>query len=694
MRKLTHPMLRGWALAILFPTALSAQQPAVSTPVSEQLANARHTIGQPYGSAPFSFVAGKNLHQPVPDAAMLELSLSDVRRLWADRPSYLMLNLPGTGQHAPFELELTLRSPLTKDFRVTTSSGQTEPYIPGNHYRGTLKGQPNTLVALSVFKDEVFGVIAMPDKGNLVLGRLNKPGNTTGYVLYADRKLHGSSKGCMTIGPSTYAEQVRQSLLEAETMGKVPGSKCVQVYLECGYGLYQEKGSVAAVTNFVTAIFNNVAVLYANESISTAVSEVHVWNTPDSYPGNDAKNALMAFRAARPSFNGDLALLADIDDPGAGGTAFLNGLCKDTSRYGYTNIENSLVTVPAYSWNAHVMTHEMGHILGSPHTHDCVWGALIPSALDNCEPSSVGSCEPRPTPTNGGTIMSYCHLTSHGVNFSNGFGMQPGYLVRDNINKAACLSLCESEDPYCRSGGHNSSFEFIQQVKLGNLDNNSGNNNGYADFTGMSVNLVPGDSVAAILTAGFVSVGGVQFGIWHIWIDYNHDNDFDDPGEKVGTGSSTPNSPVRTISFIVPATANGTTRMRISMRLGFGPYNPCDIHSYGEVEDYTVAFGDDGLRPPGSATALLPVQAATDDFNAFPNPAHSELNIRWSARAEETATLTLMDMTGRTVAEVTTDSRKGENTYVLPVDRLAPGHYLVRLQSGTHQYRQKIVVSR
>lgn len=42
--------------------------------------------------------------------------------------------------------------------------------------------------------------------------------------------------------------------------------------------------------------------------------------------------------------------------------------------------------------------------------------------------------------------MSYCHLQAVGINFANGFGSQPGNLIRTNINTAPCLGICVACD--------------------------------------------------------------------------------------------------------------------------------------------------------------------------------------------------------------------------------------------------------
>lgn len=144
---------------------------------------------------------------------------------------------------------------------------------------------------------------------------------------------------------------------------------------------------------------------------------------------------------------------------------------------------------------------------------------------------------------------------------------------------------------YCSSKGNSVADEYIGTVRLGSINNSSGANGGYGNFTSLSTDLTPG--VANTITITPVWTGTSYNEGYAVWIDYNHDGDFADSGERVWSRSATRTSPVSG-SFTVPATATtGTTRMRVSMKYNAIP-GPCETFSYGEVEDYTVNIRSGG----------------------------------------------------------------------------------------------------
>ncbi len=144
---------------------------------------------------------------------------------------------------------------------------------------------------------------------------------------------------------------------------------------------------------------------------------------------------------------------------------------------------------------------------------------------------------------------------------------------------------------YCEAEATKSSSEWIQRVKIGSIDNNSGNNNGYGNFTSKKTSVSPGQSYPITLTPGFKSSAYNEY--WVIYVDFNRDGDFNDTGEKAydaGTGMKT----TVNANLLIPSNAQtGDTRMRIAMQYK-NRANACGTYNYGEVEDYTLTIGGSG----------------------------------------------------------------------------------------------------
>jgi len=138
----------------------------------------------------------------------------------------------------------------------------------------------------------------------------------------------------------------------------------------------------------------------------------------------------------------DFHLLTN-DSGSNGGVAYVDQLCGNLP-FAYSDIVNSSQLYPTYSWDVQVVSHEMGHNFGSAHTHDCVWGPNGNQQIDDCGNialGSGGSCYNASSPivpSGGGTIMSYCHVNSVGINFSLGFGAEPGDLMRNKYSSCMC----------------------------------------------------------------------------------------------------------------------------------------------------------------------------------------------------------------------------------------------------------------
>lgn len=241
------------------------------------------------------------------------------------------------------------------------------------------------------------------------------------------------------------------------------------MYLETDYSMYEYYGSVENVANYVTGAFNQVILLYANESIDMTINELVVWDVVDPYPGTNTGDALNQFRnGLAGNYNGDLAHLIARSTEFSGGRAYVNVLCNSTYGVGVSGVNASYNDVPTYSWTVMVLAHEIGHNLGSSHTHSCAWNG-DGTAIDDCgnvyyinnnyddngdgivdnlaDAQYFSPCFDNINniiPSEGGTIMSYCHLNNVGIDLSLGFGQQPGDLIRNRVANASCLTVCNA----------------------------------------------------------------------------------------------------------------------------------------------------------------------------------------------------------------------------------------------------------
>ena len=227
---------------------------------------------------------------------------------------------------------------------------------------------------------------------------------------------------------------------------------------------------------------------------------------------------------------------------------------------------------------------------------------------------------------------------------------------------------------YCASQGNNTNDEWIQRVQLGSINNNSGNNGGYADFTSLSTTLVKGTSNTITITPAWS--GTVYREAYRVWIDYNQDGDFNDSGEQVLNRTRTTATPISG-SFTVPTSAvNGATRMRVSMKYNASP-TACEAFAYGEVEDYTVI-----ISASGSKDETITI-VNTTEFTVYPNPVRgSQLNL--VLKNAEATEVTIYNMIGQVVSKQVFDT-------TIDVTNLKGGIYIVEVIAGEQRLSKRFI---
>ena len=169
---------------------------------------------------------------------------------------------------------------------------------------------------------------------------------------------------------------------------------------------------------------------------------------------------------------------------------------------------------------------------------------------------------------------------------------------------------------------------------------------------------------------------------YQVWIDFNHDGDFNDAGEMVYRSRGFFFGEYRARTKVnIPADAKiGKTRMRVSMRTFFNSKSACDPIYFGKVEDFTV-----DIQATGTANRIT----TFDDefqFKTYPNPAHGQTTV--SGTADTDVIFRLYNMSGVIVREIKVKAETGSFNQKLDLKGLKQGTYILR---GVDEFGERAV---
>jgi hypothetical protein len=367
-----------------------------------------------------------------------------------------------------------------------------------------------------------------------------------------------------------------------------------------------------------------------------------------------------------------------------GGAAATDGLVICHNYFGTTG------TVTAPFNKGRTATHEIGHWFNLYH----IWGddGTACTGSDQCADTPNQADENYGTPTfpqvscsnSGDMHMNYMDYVDDGAMYMFTTGqkarMQALFVTGGarsslkNSNGCGTGTVTPPVAAYCASNGTNVSYEYINNVTLGTINNTTAANAGYGNFTNLSTNLTIGAANSISVKPGFVGTAYTEY--FAVYIDYNKDLDFEDAGELVYSGSGTS---TLTGSFTVPATTTaGTTRMRVVMKDG-AITSPCGSYTYGEVEDYTVNFVTGTTPAPtcnvpaGLAAGSLTSSSAALSWTAVAGASNYTVQVKPSSSAtwtSYTATTNSLSVTGLTASttynwQVRTNCTSGASAYTV-----------------------------
>ncbi|HHG83473.1 MAG TPA: hypothetical protein ENJ82_01890, partial [Bacteroidetes bacterium] len=386
---------------------------------------------------------------------LLELNEPVLKALVKLPPAGIQLSLPD-GQGGLELLDLLPSDFLSQDFSLRESDDVVaEDYLQGAHYQGTIHNAPGSLTAISFFEGDVMGFYSTPTGGNRILGKISEGPLKGLFVLYAVKDLKSRPEFSDLAVTENGVEEAVDVSLSSENKKNGSGliGKCVTTYVEVDNTLANNFSSFVEVVDYVLGTTNQINTLYLNENIVFKLNGIHIWMTGSPFNHHVDTSSVSGYKSLT-THEGDADLvqlwLGYDESTGYGGMGTVGtSPCIDSSLYSVARMYGFFNHLPAYTWDVNIATHEWGHNLGSRHTHWCGWTG---GAIDNCS-TTEGTCSPGPSPASGGTIMSYCYITPFGVNFSLGFGPQPGDLIRARVSKckyfeSCTLTKCEGEVKY------------------------------------------------------------------------------------------------------------------------------------------------------------------------------------------------------------------------------------------------------
>jgi len=655
-----------------------------------------------FGAQAQDFRNRPDLQRQWSDGLLLSWDSELIKALRSNSLEQIELTVPVPGGK-PLQLELVRGNVFSPTFTVKQASNRNEPanVDHGLHYWGIVKDQPGTLAGISIFENEVMGIIST-ETDKYVLGPLENDRNKSHFI-YRERDIKiQNTHECWS---ETLEEVGNGIVTERSAAGP---DNCVRMYMEADYTIFQNKGSVANATSYITGFFSQVALLYANESVNMVLNELLVWDVADPYTGPSSSNYLTQFRNyLNGVYNGDLAHLVGFT--GGGGIAYVDVLCNNYYGVGYSGINTTYTNVPTYSWTVEVVTHEIGHNLGSSHTHACVWNGNN-TAIDGCGPTagySEGCTAALPV---AGTIMSYCHLVSGvGIDFNLGFGPQPGDRIRSEVYNAPCLAACGGGGGPCsyvtiNSNNFDSGFGIWTD---GGTDCIRTNNATYANSPTYSIQLRDNTNTSVMSTTSQNWTAYEELTVQFSFITVSFDNSNEDFWLQISNNGGSSYTTVGDFNFssqfvngvrytgtvVIPGPFASNTRLR--------------FRSDASADDDQVYIDDVVIT--GCASALVPndpvVEARLDNpaesiypvidaVMISPNPAKDLLFIDYQIDMDGSVQVMMNDLAGRPVIQNKYQVSAGAQRVQLDLSAVPAGLYTIHLVGSNQSFTEKVLVVR
>lgn len=356
----------------------------------------------------------------------LSVDLDAIRAIPGDR--FAVIEGFPIGQGASLDLLVERRNPLTADARLEVmrpgvrkgAAARAERLAPPetHFFGGTVVGDSSSRVFLSVTDAGVFGFIFC-GQGSYILssgpygaGQPSAVFSTEGEGFAA---IDWFDFDCIALERPDGAGDDADLPPSGAPDGGVafmPSCRSIEIAIDTDQEyLTKFSGNVNAATGYAQTLVAAADEIYRRDaSVQIRLTFSRIWAAQDPWTTTNSSTALPEFRNYWMANQGNIA--RDVAHMLAGrslggGIAWLDAVCSEYA-YGVNGNLSGFFPTPMVmnspqNWDVMVFNHELGHNAGSIHTHD------RSPPVDNC---GNGNC----SGAANGTIMSYCHQCSGGMN--------------------------------------------------------------------------------------------------------------------------------------------------------------------------------------------------------------------------------------------------------------------------------------
>ncbi len=279
------------------------------------------------------------------------------------------------------------------------------------------------------------------------------------------------------------------------------------------------------------------------------------------------------------------------------------------------------------------------------------------------------------------------HMDSDGDGVPDGCDECPNNKNLTSPGDCGCEDCpIDSCDDFCTPDNAKSEYEWIDKISINALENESGDDGGYADHRDMSISLGHGDSVSFWIFPEFLEA--VCELSLHVYVDWNGDCDFDDEDELVAWHRTDKEAGA---DIAIPFHAiEGKVTVRFMLHNG-RIRDGCQPYIDGEVEDYSLDIFSRALE--GSKPKSKKLSPSTSNvLRISPNPITIDKDLMVDIN-----TIDNQEVKGRLISISGTQVksfRLKNGLNMINILGLDSGVYFIEINEDNHLSRAKIVIQK